>query len=149
MKTIIGIVTLFIVFALGSCESPLNDSLLTGKWNIINDSTLILNDVPHQTDVHSNYIGVQTDYYNFTSDGNLYVKEGTELDTIRFTFVSNNRIKMVGYYINGINFLYGANMGTYVIENLTGNSVTLGLSELTPQGKEIRIINLKKSVSIN
>ena len=63
--------------------------------------------------------------------------------------MSNNRLKLVGYYVNGINFLYGANMGTFVIESLTENNVTLGLSELTPQGKETRIINLKKYVYIN
>jgi len=150
MKTIFGIVSALIVIALYSCdEFPLNDSLLTGKWNIINDSTLILNDVSNQINVHSNYIGNLTDYYDFTSDGNLYVKEGTNLDTIKYTFVSNNRLKLVGYYVNGINFLYGANMGTFVIESLTENNVTLGLSELTPQGKETRIINLKKYVYIN
>lgn len=150
MKTIIGIVSVFIFFALGSCEiSPVNYSSLTGKWNIINDSTSILNDVPNKTDSHSNFIGGLADYYDFTSEGNLYVREGTNFDTLAFTFVSTNRINIIAFSYNGTRFPGGASMGTFVIEGLTGNNVTLGLSELTPDGKEIRIINLKKYVYIN
>jgi hypothetical protein len=156
MKYIIAIVFVFIVFASSSCKkSPLidfsnqnfyigNDSSLIGKWNILNDSTSLQGIGPLQKDIHSNYIGAQTDYYNFTSEGNLYVKEGTNLDTCTYTFVSSNQINIVGFYVNGTEFLGGASMGTYVIEGLTENSVTLKLSELTPDGKEIVIINLKK-----
>jgi len=145
MKIIIGIVSVFIVFVMGSCEkSPVNDSRLIGRWSIINDSTLLLTDVPQKTDSHSNFIGGLADYYDFTSEGNLYIREGINFDTLAYTFVSNNRLNIIAFSYNGTRFPGGASIGTYNIVGLTGNNVTLGLSELTPDGKEIRIINLKK-----
>ena len=72
LKFIIPIVTVFIVFASSSCDkSPINDSLLTGKWSIVNDSTLLQGAGALQTSIHSNYIGVPTDYFNITSNGNI------------------------------------------------------------------------------
>jgi len=145
MKIIIGIVSVFIVFVMGSCEkSPVNESLLTGRWSIINDSTLLLGVGPLQTNIHSNFIGGLADDYDFTSEGNLYIREGTNFDTLAYTFVSTNRINIIAFSYNGTRFPGGAGMGTFTIEGLTGNNVTLGLSELTPDGKEIRIINLKR-----
>jgi hypothetical protein len=145
MKYIIAIILVFIVFASSFCKkSPVNDSSLIGNWNIINDSTSLQGVGPLLTDIHSNYIGVQTDYYNFTSEGNLYVKEGTNLDTCTYTFVSSNQINIIAFYVDGTEFLGGASMGTYVIAGLTENSVTLRLSELTPDGEEIKIINLER-----
>jgi hypothetical protein len=149
LKFDFALAIVLIVFSLTSCEkSPLNDSLLIGRWSIINDSTLLLNDVPNRTDSHSNYIGGLTDYFDFTSEGNLYVKEGTNLDTLAYTYGSNNRIKIIAFSYNGTRFPGGANIGTYIIVGQTGNTVSLVLSELTPDGKETRIINLKKYVYI-
>jgi len=145
LKFIIPIVTVFIVFASSSCDkSPINDSLLTGKWSIVNDSTLLQGAGALQTSIHSNYIGVPTDYFNITSNGNIYVKEGANLDTLSYTYASTTKINIIGYYVNGTTYPDGASLGTYVISGLTNNSVTLNLSETTPDGTETEIINLKK-----
>ena len=145
MKTIIAIVTVFIVFASSSCDkSPINDSLLIGKWSIVNDSTLLQGVGALQTNVHSNYIGIPTDYFNITTGGNIYIKEGANLDTLTYTYVSTTKINIIGYYVNGTTFPDGASLGNYVISGLTDKSVTLNLSEITPDGTETEIINLKK-----
>lgn len=82
--------------------------------------------------------------YNFTPSGNLYVKEGTSLDTGTYSFVSNNQVAIRYFYFDGIVFPNGANRGTYKITNLTDYSATLTLSGLTPEGQAVEIINLKK-----
>lgn len=145
LKFITAIISVCIVLAWSSCEkSPVNETLIVGKWSIVNDSSLLQGVGSNLTNIHSNYIGVPTDYFNITSDGNIYVKEGANLDTLAYTFVSSNQMKIIGYYINGATYPDGASLGTYDIAGLTDTNVTLNLSEVTPDGKETEIINLKK-----
>lgn len=144
IKSVTTIIFACIVVAAGSCKkSPATDHSLTGRWRIINDSTF-LEGTPFFQGSHSNYIGVTTDYYHFTSGGNLYIREGTILDTATYTLVSCNQVTIVYYYANGTIFPDGAIRGTYNISELTEHSVTLSLSGLTPEGQEIEIINLNK-----
>ncbi len=146
MKNIIAIIslTLLIVTEISCTKTNVQTNTLAGKWNIINDSSSITSSL-NGFNGGSNYIGTSNDYYNFTVNGNLYINEGTSLDTATYSMVSNNQVKLVYYYANGVSFgSSGAIRGTYNITNLTAHGVTLTTSGLTPEGQELEIINLKK-----
>ena len=98
---------LVILLYLTACTKtavPSNDNgmaSITGKWNLVNDSTF-------EGAGSSNHLVVYTgetgDYFNFSTNGYAYTKEGTVLDTITYRMVSDTSIIIsdFGLILNGI-----------------------------------------------
>src|SRR5438477_5551885 len=101
MKTILIIFLLtFACLELTSCKKDTAVTIL-GTWNIINDSKTfgIGPNIQYQ-----NYIGVPGDHFDFRADGNLYIKEGVNLDTLSYTIYPDNKITIAsfGWIVNGV-----------------------------------------------
>ena len=146
MKNIVVTIflTLLIAFEFSCKKTDIQTNLLVGKWNIIDDSSSM---TPSYNGFNSgsNYIGTSHDYYNFTANGNLYINEGLSLDTATYLMVTKTQVKVVYYFENGIGFgPSGGILGTYYITNLTAHTATLTLSGVTPGGRELQIISLKR-----
>ena len=124
---------LIIVVSISCHKNNIQPNILTAKWNIINDSlaTLRLSG--------TNYIGTASDYYNFTSNGRLYIKEDTLQSTATYELLINNQVDIVFYLSND-----AQEHRTYNISNLTNNSVTLTLVGVSLGPAQYQVINLKK-----
>ncbi len=145
MKRLIFIIYLALIIVVASCnKANIQTNFLVDKWNIINDSSSITSSL-NGFNGGRNYIGASSDYYNFTSDSSLYIKEGLSFDTGKYSITINNKVEIVMFSYNGMSFgPTGAIRGTFDIVNLTANTATLTLSGLTPEGQEYEIIKLKK-----
>jgi hypothetical protein len=69
--------------------NPVNPGSVVGKWNIVS--------VASSTGVGANnhvvnYAGQPGDYFEFASNGTLYTKEGTVLDTLNYTMDADTSI---------------------------------------------------------
>jgi len=135
MKNIIVAVCLtFLIISIISCnKTAVQTSSLAAKWNIINDSLSII------SLSGTNYIGTSNDYYNFTVNGILYIKEDSLLSTTTYSMIANNQIDIVYDLSNNV-----MEHRTYYITNLTAHTATLTLSGSSPGPAERQIINLKK-----
>jgi hypothetical protein len=92
---IIFLASLF--FELLSCKKDASVSI-AGKWNVINDS--ITSGIgPGIQD--QNYIGLQDDYFDFRADGNVYTREGTQLDTLSYAIYPGNKITIASFGWSG------------------------------------------------
>ena len=142
--TILKLIILFVA-AVSSCKKDETYApSIIGKWNLVDDVSYLEGNALYSGQ-QSNYTGTATDYYDFKEDGSLYIKKNAELDTAKYTMPKNNEVQIV--YYNAGNVSFGANgaiRGTYTITNLTGNTATLTLSELTPEGEEREVIHLKR-----
>ena len=92
---------------------------LTGKWNLVIDSTFEgVGTSNHLVD----YTGEAGDYFNFSTNGYVYTKEGTVLDTLTYRVVSDTGIIISDFG------LFANNMpDTCTISGLTANN-GLGLT---------------------
>jgi hypothetical protein len=118
---------------------------LTGKWNLVNDSTFEgAGSSNHPVD----YTGEVGDYFSFSANGYVYTKEGSVLDTLTFRMVSDTSIIIsdFGLIVNGI-------PDTSTVTGLTANN-GLGLKVqtiviespffLTPGGEFWRKVTLNR-----
>jgi hypothetical protein len=142
MKSTLIILLAFFIICIVSCKKE-SDVTIVGKWSIINDSSF-LEGSGLFVGGGFNYKGVATDYYDFNSNGNLFIKKGNELDTAKYSLVSN-QVTIVYYSFGGITFgSNGAIRGTFKITDLNQHHLTLTLSGLTPEGEELEVIDLKE-----
>ena len=117
MKNIIpSLSLLFLALLFGSCsKNGIEANALIGRWNIVNDSSALLNLPGH------NYYGTAKDYFEFTTDGILYTKEGDYLDTANYT-LANDTLNVVQLY--GKPPIQTAMSSGYIVTNLTAHSAT-------------------------
>ena len=137
--------SIFFVACKKNATQNLQQNLLVGKWQVINDSSSITGSL-NGFNGSSNYIGTSNDYYNFTSNENLFVREGQSLDTATYTLsLSNEQVNILYSYTGGI-YISGNAAQPFNITNLTINHLTLTLPENgpTPEGYLHRVINLQK-----
>jgi hypothetical protein len=76
-----------VVFELSCTKSNNISQSIIGKWNIQIDSFYVgvgLNN--HKVA----YVGQSSDYFNFSSDGHVYIKENSILDTLIYTLRSDS-----------------------------------------------------------
>jgi len=107
-----------------------------GKWGVVNDSTFV---GVGQNNHLSGYEGVSGDYFDFRADSNLYIREGSNFDTLRFSILPNHQLYINGFYNYGPHVL----TDTINIVNFTGYYMKLqGLEFPTPGGIEGRFVNL-------
>jgi hypothetical protein len=94
MKAACAIIFGCLILCLYACKKgcdPANMGPVTiiGNWNIVSLSTSTGVGINNHV---VNYAGQPGDYYKFTTNGILYTKEGTALDTLRYTLVSDTSI---------------------------------------------------------
>ena len=137
MKSILIIFLLaFACLELTSCKKDTAVTIL-GKWNIINDSKTfgIGPNIQYQ-----NYIGVPGDHFDFRTDGNLYTKEGANLDTLSYTIYPDNKITIAsfGWVVNGVSIMSD-------ITSLTSHLATIHAPNINnPGGVYERTLNLSR-----
>jgi hypothetical protein len=114
-----------------------NPSSIAGKWNIVSDSTYSgvgLGNHP------VNYVGQPGDYFDFTTNGTVYTKEGTILDTLTYRIVSDKTIVISPFSI----ILNGVPETSY-ITTFTARSLVINAPRvLTPGGVFGRKISLSR-----
>jgi hypothetical protein len=73
---------------------------LTGNWNLVNDSAFEGAGLSSRMD----YTGEAGDYFNFSTNGYVYTKENTKLDTLIYSMVSDTSIiiSSFGLIDNGV-----------------------------------------------
>jgi hypothetical protein len=124
----------FLTVAVISChKNNVQTNPLLGEWNLINDTSVIL------SFNGTNYIGTPADYYNFTANGTLYIKEDTLLSGPTYTMLINNQVDIVYHLAND-----AEDHRTYNITNLTAHTATLTLAGASLGPAEHQVINLKK-----
>lgn len=118
---------------------------LTGQWKLVKDS-VTYSDGNGQNGVSSDvYNGKTADYFEFTNDGKLYIQENDAIDTANYTINTDKSITVNYLVYNGVPVnSYGSNVVNFQPVNLTGTSVTLISSLVSPGGIQNRTINLKR-----
>ncbi len=135
-STLSTVLTLFVVL-ITSCDKDAASATILGKWNLINDSKFIgvgINNHP------VNYTGQTGDYFDFRTDGNLYIKEGAVLDTLPYTLTSDTTILILsfGIILNGTPEISS-------IKDLSAHSTTINAPvAITPGGQFGRTVNLNR-----
>ena len=127
--------TAFILFItlLSACTKS-GSSTITGKWNVVSDSTIISGgDISYNI-----YNGTSGDYFVFAPDNILYIKEASMNDTMSYKLMADNKMSLVQ---TGININAIPETGTYVI---TGNKAIIVVTPniLNPGFTYQRRINL-------
>ena len=131
---IVAICLIFLSMSVICCKkTAVQTGPLVAKWNIINDSLSVI------SLSGTNYVGTSNDYYNFTADGILYIKEDSLRYTTKYSMVANNQIDIAYSLSNDV-----TEHRTYYITNLTVHTATLTLSGSSRGPAELQIINLKK-----
>jgi len=114
-----------------------NPSSIIGNWNIVTDSTYAGAGISnHPVD----YAGQAGDYFNINANGHIYTKEGTVLDTLSYSNVSDTTIVIspFGITLNGV-------PETSHIITFTAHSLIINAPEIaTPGGIFGRKVSLSR-----
>jgi hypothetical protein len=73
-------------------------SLIIGKWNIVRDTVYAGVNTGADPAI---YIGQPGDYFDFSEDGNVYIREGAGLDTLSYKLLPNNQIDIESFISMG------------------------------------------------
>jgi len=117
-----------------SCKKSSNYSIV-GKWSIIDDSTKFDASSRAASSYHSDYIGQPGDYYNFSANGMMYVKEGAALDSMAYEILSNGQVRCTpspGFTQN------------YTASEVTATTATFNIIVSRGDGILTKLIHLKK-----
>ena len=138
----ICLLTISTIFML-SCKKDVS-AILVGKWSIVSDRMSWTN-AQTSASGDSVYIGQSTDYYDFTSHNNLFIREGASFDTADYSFLSSNKIQIKYFSLDGVSFGPAGAFGQlFTISNATSHSVTLSSSVITPGGLRAETLTLKR-----
>lgn len=143
MKIItICVVLLLVISAMLSCKKN-NDATinLRGNWHLLSDSAYIVSAVSNG--ITTTYRGLPTDYYQFTDDGHLYVKEGNNIDTATY-HLSGDQLNINYSYILQNGTVIANAVRSYTVSDYTTNKVTLSYRVTTPFAAEVEIVMLNK-----
>jgi hypothetical protein len=95
-----------------------NNKVAPGYWSLVSDSTF--EGVGYNN--HAvNYTGQAGDYFNFSTNSNVYTKEGTVMDTLTYKIVSATDVIITDF------------IDTCTITGLGGNSLTANNGDGTTQ----------------
>ena len=135
MKSLLNslfVIVVFFIF-LSSCKKIVRESLV-GKWNIQRDSTYVAVGSNNHKVIYS---GQTDDYFNFTSDGHIYSRENSILDTLSYT-VSSGSVMIPNFDDRG-----GVGIGK--IQSASTHSLSISSRYLiTPGGVFGRSVSLKR-----
>ena len=127
-----GFLLTFYLFTL-ACKKETHPSI-AGKWQIVNDSTRFIGNASNSS-WHADYIGQPGDFYDFRSNGMMYVKEGPKLDSMAYEVSGNNQVGCVpapGF------------TSTYQTSFISQSNSTLIVSGNTAAGQLNKIVNLRR-----
>jgi hypothetical protein len=146
MKNLLLLMLFSLALVWASCQKndgSVNTSI-AGNWSVVMDTTWTSGIGPYGTPSSHKYAGVPGDYYNFTTAGKLYVKEGTEkLDTADYT-VSGDTLKLTyNYLYEGGVTIQGA-AGRFIISTLNNQNLVLTQDFATPGGIIDETVVLKR-----
>lgn len=155
MKHGATIFSLFILTIITTSCKKENASIIVGKWSIVKDSSFVAQAPPFFNAVPGNiYFGVVGDYYNFTTEGKLYIKEGAYADTLSYSLSPNNQVEFIYNSYNlevdstGNIISQNRRKKSYTIEALSANQLTmtsnLNGDILTPVGYFANMLTLKR-----
>ncbi len=123
--------------AVSTEESSLTDATIVGKWNIVSDSSF---QGVGQNNHPVNYTGVAGDYYDFRTDGNVYIKEGPAFDTLSYSNVTDTAITIQAF---GGNF--NSVQETSTITTITDDNIIIAAPKVyTPGGIMGRTVHLAR-----
>jgi hypothetical protein len=106
-----------LLFCLYSCKKDNSPATFTGRWNIVSDSSYT-NAPPYSHPV--NYAGKPGDYFNITTNGTIYTKEGAVLDTLTYSLSSATTV-----LIQPFGIVYNYLPETSNITMLTSNTLVI------------------------
>ena len=121
-----------------TCKKDSTTTIVT-DWNLVNDSINSSIGIAWQ---HSNYKGMNSDFFNFSANGKLYFKEGTTYDSCNYNVLDGNKIILESFSLK--------ENGAFVpstISVLTATTATIIISTdgmQNPGGSYERIINLSR-----
>ena len=110
---------------------------ILGKWNVVSDSTHVGIGVNNNAVA---YNGKPGDYFDFRSDGLIYTREGTALDTLNYTFISDSKILIPQFDV-----ILNGEAQTSTINNFTSHSLNIAAPLIfTPGGVFGRSVRLSR-----
>lgn len=120
MIRLVTFATVALIFVITSCKKELqsNSVSISGKWNVLNDSSFAGVGLGNHA---VNYSGQPGDFFDFKPDGYLYIKEGSNTNKLSYTVTSDTTVvidSFGGVTIDGVS-------NTSFITNLTAHSVTI------------------------
>lgn len=117
-------------FTLCLCACKKNGSLpsLIGKWNIVKTTYY----QAHDTTIN----GTATDYYNFSSSGNLDIQSHPDSFTGIYSLNGTKSVGITIYTVDGHGMGVTTAPTVFTISNLTDHTVTL-TSPPYPSGQEV------------
>jgi len=117
---------------------------LEGQWKLVRDSVGFSGGESAGTTTNV-YEGTSGDYFEFTNDGKLYIKENGVVDTANYTIDTDKSITVNYLVYNGAPVSsYGSVITNFHQVNLTGTSVTLTSLIASTGGIQSRTIDLKR-----
>lgn len=120
--------------------SPGRKSTVVGEWSVVSDSSWQGVGLYVIQDALKVYAGLPGDYWDFRTDGFVYVKEGAMLDTLSYTLNGSNEIiiENFGWDLNSV-------QTPSTIRKLTGHDAVIRSSDFQPpSGLNRRVLYLRK-----
>ncbi len=121
-----------------------NNALLAGNWTLVNDSTYSTGVDASDHSTIGNYTGKDDDYFKFTADGKLFIKEGGAIDTATYVASGDNIVINYSFYAGLPVASTDVQTANFTRLNLTNHTVTLSSTLTTATGVASRVINLKR-----
>jgi hypothetical protein len=113
-----------LLLLVSSCKKSSTATQVLGKWNILSDSMYVgAGTANNKVAIHVN----RGDYFNFSSDGHIYMLENSIFDTISYS-LSSNFIVVPGFedeQVTGTG-LISYQLNKFVLSISTGYSPTPG-----------------------
>jgi hypothetical protein len=124
----------FLVFFVLACSKGTVSGNISGRWKIVVDSNFTGVGTNNHLAVYNGFAG---DYFEFAGNDSVYMKEGSVLDTLRYTFLADS----VHIIISG----FGLGGDTSVISDHTATSMVItSNASPTPGGFFWRKVVLSK-----
>jgi hypothetical protein len=116
---LVGVPVVLVFFVLACSKDRASTAgHLDGVWNIVTDSSYAGVGLTNHLVVYKGFAG---DYFEFTGDGIVYTKEGSVLDTLRFTFLPDS----VHVIISGFGLIINGVQDTSVVSDRSATSMEI------------------------
>ncbi|MGI4728986.1 MAG: hypothetical protein ACRYGB_10480 [Janthinobacterium lividum] len=120
------------------CPEPIGSTAtVIGKWKIVTDSNFV---GAGFTNHELNYAGQAGDYFEFSSDGKLYSKEGIKMDTSVYQLTSDTTILIPSFGVTANGVTQTSRLTNFTATHLTITAHTVN----TPGGLFGRKVNLSR-----
>jgi hypothetical protein len=110
---------------------------VAGQWNIVADT------IYSGVNTGANpaiYVGQSGDYFDFRTDGYVYIKEGASLDTLSYNMFSPGRVAIVAFFPKNLSMPDTCQVKGYTEQNI---EIVSSLGEI-PAGPQQRKVALSR-----